>query len=181
MGRMVGLRGGRRTPWGAGCSEGGSAGSVLRSQGTLGRAQRSRWRARGIRMSTFLCSLRPGPAAALWIGCSMRESDSRRFGMRHRFSKEGLQGLQDLGPSARGLVRHVGRGGAPRGGPAFAGNVSIGRFRAASDEGQDVHVPMLSPALPATARSRPTWEGTEDAAAGPPRGLRPRPAASRDR
>ena len=134
---------------------GGSAGSVLRSQGTLGPAGLSRLRARGIRMSTFLCSLRPDPAAASWIGCSMRESDSRRFGMRHRFSKEGLQGLQDLGPSARGLVRHVGRGGAPRGGPAFAGNVSIGRFRAARDEGQDVHVPMPSPALPATARRQP--------------------------
>ena len=90
--------------------EGGSAGSVLRSQGTLGPAKLSRYRARGIRMSTFLCSLRPGPAAALWIGCSMRESDSRRFRMRHRFSEEGLQDLQDLGPSARGLVRHVGRG-----------------------------------------------------------------------
>ena len=42
----------------------GSAGSVLRSQGTLGPAGLSRCRARGIRMSTFLCSLRPGPAAA---------------------------------------------------------------------------------------------------------------------
>jgi len=93
---------------------GGSAESVLRSQGTLGPAKLSRYRARGIRMSTFLCSLRPGPAASSWIGCSMRESDSRRFGMRHRFSEEGLHDLQDLGPSARGLVRHVGRGGAPR-------------------------------------------------------------------
>ncbi len=115
---------------------GGSAGSVLRSQGTLGPAGLSRCRATGIRMSTFLCSLRPDPAAASWIGGSMREPDSRRFGMRHRFSEEGLHDLQDLGPSARGLVRHVGRGGgAPRGGPAFAGNVSIGRFRAARDEG----------------------------------------------
>jgi hypothetical protein len=36
--------------------------------------------------------------------------------MRHRFSEEGLHDLQDLGPSARGLVRHVGRGGgAPPG------------------------------------------------------------------
>ncbi len=86
---------------------GGSAGSVLRSQGTLGPAKLSRCRARGIRVSTFLCSLRPGPAAASWIGCSMRGSDSRRFGMRHRFSQKGLQ---DLGPSPRGQVRHVGRG-----------------------------------------------------------------------
>ncbi len=43
---------------------GGSAGSVLRSQGTWGQAGLSRCRARGIRVSTFLCSLRPGPAAA---------------------------------------------------------------------------------------------------------------------
>ena len=43
---------------------GGSAGSVLRSQGTLGPAGLSRCRAKGIRMSTFLCSLRPDPAAA---------------------------------------------------------------------------------------------------------------------
>jgi hypothetical protein len=41
-----------------------SAGTVLRSQGTLGPAGLSRSRARGIKMSTFLCSLRPGPAAA---------------------------------------------------------------------------------------------------------------------
>ena len=45
-------------------SRGGSAGSVLRSQGTLGPVGLSRCRAMGIRMSTFLCSLRPGPAAA---------------------------------------------------------------------------------------------------------------------
>jgi len=46
------------------CLDGGSAGSVLRSQGTLGPVGLSRGRARGIRVSTFLCSLRPGPAAA---------------------------------------------------------------------------------------------------------------------
>jgi hypothetical protein len=50
----------------------GSAGSVLRSQGTLGPAGLSRYRATGIRMSTFLCSLRPGPAAAgLLMGMSL--------------------------------------------------------------------------------------------------------------
>jgi len=48
------------------CLDGGSAGSVLRSQGTLGPVGLSRGRARGIRVSTFLCSLRPGPAAASW-------------------------------------------------------------------------------------------------------------------
>ena len=41
---------------------GGSAGSVLRSQGTLGQVELSRCRARGIRMWTFLCSLRTKPA-----------------------------------------------------------------------------------------------------------------------
>ncbi len=134
---------------------GGSAGSVLRSQGTLGPAKLSRYRARGIRMSTFLCSLRPGPAAALWIGCSMRKSDSRRFGMRHRFSEEGLQ---DLGPSARGLVRHVGRGGGLRGiGPALAGNVGAGWAFALSREGdQDVDVPMLAADRSRCRPGRPT-------------------------
>ena len=43
---------------------GGSAGSVLHSQGTLGPVGLSRYRARGIRVSTFQCSLRPDPAAA---------------------------------------------------------------------------------------------------------------------
>ena len=41
----------------------GSAESVLRSQGTLGQARYSRCRARGILVSTFLCSLRPDSAA----------------------------------------------------------------------------------------------------------------------
>jgi len=49
---------------GISASTGGSAGSALHSQGTWGQARRSRGRARGIRMSTFLCSLRPRPAAA---------------------------------------------------------------------------------------------------------------------
>ena len=35
--------------------------------------------------------------------------------MKHRFSEEGLQDLQDLGPGARGLVRHVGREGGSAG------------------------------------------------------------------
>ena len=46
----------------------GSAGSVLRSQGTLGQVRRSRCRARGILVSTFLRSLRPDSAAALCYG-----------------------------------------------------------------------------------------------------------------
>jgi hypothetical protein len=55
----------------------GSAGPVLRSQGTLGPAGLSRCRATGIRMSTFLCSLRPGPAAAGLLGSlSLNEGGS---------------------------------------------------------------------------------------------------------
>ena len=50
------------------CLDGAFAGSVLRSQGTLGPAKLSRYRAKGIRMSTFLCSLRPDPAAAGLLG-----------------------------------------------------------------------------------------------------------------
>ena len=50
-----------RWGWVAG---GGSAGSVLRSQGTWGQEELSRYRADGIRMWTFQCSLRPDPAAA---------------------------------------------------------------------------------------------------------------------
>ncbi len=73
---LGGIRGGT---WGTGMLEwlgdswgklsgGGSAGSVLRSQGTWGQAGLSRCRAMGIKMSTFLCSLQPGPAAAGLIG-----------------------------------------------------------------------------------------------------------------
>ena len=42
----------------------GSARPVLRSQGTWGRVELSRWCARGNRVFTFRCALRPGPAAA---------------------------------------------------------------------------------------------------------------------
>jgi hypothetical protein len=42
----------------------GSAGLVLRSQGTSGQEGLSRWRARGMRVLTFQCSLRLSPAAA---------------------------------------------------------------------------------------------------------------------
>ena len=42
----------------------GSAGLVLRSQGTSGWEGFSRWRARGMRVLTFQCSLRLSPAAA---------------------------------------------------------------------------------------------------------------------
>jgi hypothetical protein len=134
---------------------GGSAGSVLRSPGTLGPAGLSRCRATGIRMSTFLCSLRPDPAAASWFGGSMREPDSRRFGMRHRFSEEGLHDLQDLGPSARGLVRHVGRGGLRGEGLRSQETCPSDAFALRAMREQDVHVPMPSPALPATARRQP--------------------------
>jgi hypothetical protein len=46
----------------------GSAGTVLRTQEGSGEEWLSRWRARGDRVRTFLCSLRPEPAAASWIG-----------------------------------------------------------------------------------------------------------------
>jgi hypothetical protein len=42
----------------------GSAGLVLRSQGTSGQEGLSRWRAWGMRVLTFQCSLRLSPAAA---------------------------------------------------------------------------------------------------------------------
>ncbi len=163
--------------------EGGSAGSVLRSQGTLGPAKLSRYRARGIRMSTFLCSLRPDPATASWIGCSMRKSDSRGFGMKHRFSEEGLQDLQDLGPSARGLVRHVGReGGELRGvGLRSQGTCPSDAFALRANGEQDVHVPMLSPALPATARRQARGYGAKGGAAESQPGRHPRAVVSRYR
>ena len=41
-----------------------SAGPGLYSQGTWGQGELSRWRARGNRVFTFRCGLRPGPAAA---------------------------------------------------------------------------------------------------------------------
>ena len=41
-----------------------SAGPGLYSQGTWGQGELSRWRARGNRVFTFRCALRPGPAAA---------------------------------------------------------------------------------------------------------------------
>ncbi len=47
------------------------AGSVLRSQGTWGQVGLSRCARGGVRMWTFLCSLRPGPAVA---GCGQRSN-----------------------------------------------------------------------------------------------------------
>ncbi len=89
-------------------SSGGSAGSVLRSQGTLGLAELSRWRARGIRMSTFQCSLRPGPAAASWIGGrkGVGPSHLHKRGHSHLFPKAGG------GSGTTGEAKFL--GGAPR-------------------------------------------------------------------
>jgi hypothetical protein len=50
----------------------------------LGPVRLSRWRARGIRMSTFLCSLRPGPAAAGWFGPAGRLGEAEAFGVPQR-------------------------------------------------------------------------------------------------
>jgi len=61
----------------------GSAGPVLRSQGTLGPAKLSRCRAMGIRVSTFLCSLRPDPAPLGVIGVAPRD---RSFGRSHKIT-----------------------------------------------------------------------------------------------
>ena len=79
----------------------GSAGSVLRSQGTLGPAGLSRYRARGSRVSTFLCSLRPGPAAALFHG------ESRGFALGSLGFGGYLGFLRSLG-LARGVGAWVG-------------------------------------------------------------------------
>ena len=51
---------------------GRSAGPGLRSQGTLGQVGLSRGRARGIQVSTFLRSLRPGPAPLDVFGGALR-------------------------------------------------------------------------------------------------------------
>ena len=67
----------------------GSAGTVLRSQGTWGQARLSRGRAMGIRVSTFQCSLRPGPAPpGVFVGSagSVLRSLGRRGG-RMGFSR----------------------------------------------------------------------------------------------
>jgi hypothetical protein len=56
---------------------GRSAGTVLRSQGTLGPVGLSRFRARGIRVSTFLCSLRSDPAP-LWRIWALRGNGPAR-------------------------------------------------------------------------------------------------------
>ena len=66
----------------------GSAESVLRSQGTLGQARHSRYRATGILVSTFLCSLRPDSAAALCYGES-RGFALGEFGLRGAWASGG--------------------------------------------------------------------------------------------
>ena len=66
-----------------------SAGPGLYSQGTWGQARLSRGRAMGIRVSTFQCSLRPGPAAAL---CSAGPVSLRRSGGSMGVGCEGFAG-----------------------------------------------------------------------------------------
>ena len=65
---------------------GRSAGPCLRSQGTLGQVELSRCRARGNRVSTFLCSLRPGPAPldVFWGGSAVLGSVPHMCHMRDR-------------------------------------------------------------------------------------------------
>jgi hypothetical protein len=63
---------------------GASAGSVLRSQGTWGQAGLSRWRARGNRVRTFLCSLWTGPAPPGVFGWAPRDRSCPRRKARGR-------------------------------------------------------------------------------------------------
>ena len=126
---------------------GGSAGSVLRSQGTLGRVGLSRCRATGIRMSTFLCSLRPGPAAAgltgslslywgLIVASEEKQSSlTRCVGVLVLGAQEGFRdpvfgkAMERAGVPER--CRLVPRTGTPREGPATSLPCSNGRWDAA--------------------------------------------------
>ena len=90
---------------------GGSAGPVLRSPGTLGQEELSRGRATGIRMSTFLRSLRPGPAAASWSGPGSVPPIYTKGSSLYYFKKPTSEG--ECAGGLRGI------------GPAFAGNVGM--------------------------------------------------------
>jgi hypothetical protein len=106
------------------------AGSGLRSQGTWGQVGLSRCARGGFRMWTFLCSLRPGPAAA---GCGQLSN--------------GDSGSEFAGGGFRGI------------GPALAGNVGAGRAFALCARGfQDVDVPMLASARSRGCWVRPAVE-----------------------
>ncbi len=102
----------------------GSAGPVLRSQGTLGQAGISRCRARGIRVSTFQCSLRSGPAPPGVFGWAPRDRSCAR---RERWGRLGFRAVARRGSGCRRSNARSGpvplplRGGAGRlgGGEAF--------------------------------------------------------------
>ena len=81
----------------------GSAGSVLRSQGTWGQEELSRYRTDGIRMWTFQCSLRPDPAAAGNYQTLSRSLEG--FGWR---TIGGAWATENLEPRAtgRGWLKH---------------------------------------------------------------------------
>jgi hypothetical protein len=59
---------------------GRSAGPGLRSQGTLGQVGLSLWRTRGIQVSTFLRSLRPGLALLDVFGGALRPGPAAALG-----------------------------------------------------------------------------------------------------
>ena len=90
-----------------------SAGSVLRSQGTWGQARLSRCRAMGIRVSTFLCSLRPDPAPLGVFGWAL--AGKLRGGWGFRAVREGFlviasnarSGPIPLPPGAPSGIRYV--------------------------------------------------------------------------
>jgi hypothetical protein len=92
-------------------------------------------------MSTFLCSLRPGPAAASW---KRREKGS----VPHFYTKGATLTYSQRRVVGPGLLTRGSSSGGLRGiGPKLAGNVGTGWAFALAREGdQDVDVPMLAPA-----------------------------------
>ena len=98
------------------CHCDGSAGPGLHSQGTWGQVKLSRWRARGNRVFTFQCSLRPGPAAA-WGSPPLRVL-KRGPGRRKRKSRGPCLGSRSDAPgpvlSPPGKFREGAVGGGRR-------------------------------------------------------------------
>ena len=137
----------------------GSAGLVLRSQGTSGWEGFSRWRARGMWVLTFQCSLRLSPAAASVaatanaISATATTTTHALLGVLEERGSIGT-GFQTGRGQAQRLLVWVGDGawvgflGWVRGtGPALAGNVGTeGAFALARVGDEGVDVPVLAPA-----------------------------------